>query len=31
VINETLDRFGRFDLDQYGQDFLERVGVDPED
>ena len=30
VINDTLDRYGRFDLEQYAQDFLERVGAEME-
>ena len=30
VINETLDRYGRFDLEQYATDFLERVGAEME-
>ena len=30
VINETLDRYGRFDLEQYAQDFLVQVGAEKE-
>ena len=30
MINETIDRYGRFDLDHYATDFLKRVGVHAE-
>ena len=30
VISETLDTYGRFDLDQYAQDLLERVSAEKE-
>ena len=30
MINETLDTYGRFDLEHYAQDFLARVGADEE-
>ena len=28
MINQTLDTYGRFDLESYAQDFLERVSAD---